>query len=130
MNLILHPHMMYYFHSGLLTMWFTLYIEEKDQNKTEVGEAKTPLGITRLVHPVFSEKLFRNEFLLCENRKKLKKCRRNNRSHVLYILRYTEKFTRKHLCFILINKNLNLLWRMHWNININILCFNVSAKIL
>ena len=66
--------MMYYFHSGLLTMWFTLYIEEKDQNKTEVGEAKTPLEITRLVHPVFSEELFMNEFFLCKNRKeKLKK---------------------------------------------------------
>ena len=53
-------------------MWFLLNIE-KDHYKTEVGAAKTPLEITRLVHPVFSEERFRNEFFLCENRKKLEK---------------------------------------------------------
>ena len=67
-------------------MWFLLNIEEKDHNKTEMGAAKTPLEITQVVHPVFSEELFRNEFFLCENRKMLKKKQkrpRNNRSHVL-----------------------------------------------
>ena len=54
-------------------MWFLLNIEEKYHNKTEVGAAKTLLEITRLVHPIFSEELFRSEFFLCENRKKLKK---------------------------------------------------------
>ena len=91
------------FISALLGMWFLLNIE-KDHNKTEVGAAKTPLEITRLVHPVFSEERFRNEFFLCENRKKLEKKRcRNNRSVVLYTLHYTEKFTGKHQCLILIN---------------------------
>ena len=27
-------------------------------------------------------------------------------------------------------ENLNLFWKMHWNINVNIFCFNVSAKVL
>ena len=47
-------------------MWFSLNIEEKDQNKTEVREAKTPLEITRLVQPAVSEELFMNEFLKVE----------------------------------------------------------------
>ena len=72
MNLILHPHLMYYIHN-FFTQYviFLLNIEEKDHNKTEMGVAKTLLEITQVVHPVFSEELFRNEFFLCENRKML-----------------------------------------------------------
>ena len=68
-------------------MWFLLNIEEKGHSKTELGAAKTSLEITQIVHPVFSEELFRNEFFLYENRKMPKKKRhRINRSYVLYVL--------------------------------------------
>ena len=45
----------------------------------------------RLLNPVFSEKFFRNKFFLSENRKMLKKCLRNNHSHVLYKKLYAHK---------------------------------------
>ena len=54
-------------------MLFLLNTEEEDHNKTEVGATKTSLEIMRLVHPVFCQELFRNEFFLCGNRKRLKK---------------------------------------------------------
>ena len=82
-------------------MWFLLNIEEKDHNKTEMGVAKTPLEITQVLHPVFSEEVFRNEFFLCENKKMLKKKTKKKR-HLLYILHYTEKFTGKHMSLFLI----------------------------
>ena len=64
---------MYCIHNFLTQYVILLNIEEKDHNKTEMGEAKTPLEATQVIHPVFSDELFRNEFFLCENRKMLKK---------------------------------------------------------
>ena len=71
MNLILHPQPMYYIHNSFTQYVILLNIAEKDHNKTEVGLAKTPLETTRLLNPVYIEKIFWNEFFLCENIKML-----------------------------------------------------------
>ena len=78
-------------------MWFLLNIEEKD-HKTEVGAAKTLLEITRLVHPIFSEELFRNEFFLCENRKKLKKNVAETTVHMCCTYYITLKNSQENTC--------------------------------
>ena len=62
---------MYYIHN-----FFTQYVIftqdwRKKSKQNWNGAAKTPLEVTQVLHPVFGEERFRNEFFLCENRKTL-----------------------------------------------------------